>query len=290
MWLNNFNIFEFAKRKKRPLILDGAMGSLLQQNGVFVDPYLWTCHANFTAPGLVKSIHKDYINSGADIITTNTFRTNYLAYKNSGFNFSHEEFVRQSVILAKEAKGNRNILIAGSNAPAEDCYKAKREISYSDLYENHSKHIINLANSGVDFILNETQSHLDEIKIICKICSENGIPFVLSLYYDSNFRILSGEKLEIVFDEILKYKPLAIGFNCIKPDLFPKNKSFREHNWGAYFNCGAGAQNSGEIICGISPETYIFQIKKTLSYSPSFIGACCGSTPEHIKLLKEYYG
>src|ERR1017187_7612228 len=74
-----FNPFSIARRMKRPLILDGAMGSLLQQHGVPRDESLWMSLANITHPEIVTELHRQYIEAGSDIITTNTFRTNPVA-------------------------------------------------------------------------------------------------------------------------------------------------------------------------------------------------------------------
>jgi methionine synthase I (cobalamin-dependent) len=284
---NDFNIFSLSKRIKRPLILDGAMGSLLQQKGVKPDKHLWMSIANITHADLVTEIHKDYIKAGADIITTNTFNTNptdTIKYKK----YSSVKLVKQAVICAKNAVGNMPVLIAGSNAPAEDCYQAERTISKRELELNHKEHIDLLMQNGVHFILNETHSHFDEISIISNYCDKNNIPYVISLYFTDKLRLLSGEKLS----EILKFlddsNALAVGFNCILPSTMDKAKSkitFPE-NWGLYLNCGDGSFTDVDIKCGVSPENYSNIIKKYLRFSPSYIGSCCGSSPKHIKKIK----
>src|SRR5690606_37986424 len=104
-------------------------------------------------------------------------------------------FVRKSVTIAIEARDNLPVLIAGSNAPAEDCYQAERTLSKKDITYNHHKHIDLLMNAGCDFVLNETQSHIDEILIICKYCRKENIPFVISLFFNDELKLLSGEKL-----------------------------------------------------------------------------------------------
>src|ERR1035437_9535390 len=111
-----FNPFSFAKRIKRPLILDGAMGSLLQLHGVPRDEYLWMSLANITHPDTVIELHKQYIDAGADIITTNTFRTNpsankeYSSRKNKYYN-ELLNFVEKSVDLARKATPGTSVLI-----------------------------------------------------------------------------------------------------------------------------------------------------------------------------------
>ena len=280
------NPFEIAKDNKRPLILDGAMGSLLQQKGFKSNTSAWMTHINNESPETITLIHKDYIEAGADIITTNTFRTNPFALGETSLS---KKEVKRAISLAKSAIGINDILLAGSNAPAEDCYQKERKISYKKLKENHLYHIDFLMDNGVDFILNETQSHIDEIEITSNHCSKNSIPFVVSLYIQDNMKILSGESVQDVVNFIWEHKPLAIGINCITPATFSKVMKLLNPtlNFGFYLNCLKGSPESATLECDISPVEYGEMIKNYLQFNPSFIGACCGSSPEHIHKIKE---
>lgn len=284
----SFNLFTYARKISRPLLLDGAMGSLLQQKGVKSKGELWTALANISQPELVFKIHKSYIKAGADIITTNTFRTNPVAV-NSQSIIKFEQFVKASVQLAKDAAGGHNMLIAGSNAPAEDCYQIERTITRKDLEYNHKQHIDELMKNGCDFVLNETQSHFDEIKIICGYCYSKRIPFVLSLLVNDKLTLLSGEKLDEVIKYILSKNPLAIGFNCFAPRIFDllRTKIQVDFNWGLYLNLFGGDHTSPKMVTSLSPNLYSKFISKHLIMRPSFVGGCCGSTPNHIKKLRQ---
>jgi methionine synthase I (cobalamin-dependent) len=285
--MDKSNPFTTAADNKRPLILDGAIGSQLQQAGVPSHKKAWMTFANTDHPEIVLRIHRDYIAAGADIITTNTFRTNPAALSE----FSREkkeELLRAALKLALEAKVGKNVYVAASNAPAEDCYQQDRTLSLKELKHNHHEHISLLMDNGADFILNETQSHFDEIKIICEYCANNDIPFVMSIYLDENLKLLSGEAPAEVIRFIRDYGPLAMGFNCISPAQFHAAEKDFNYNWGYYLNCGSGNPEDSIITCGFSPEDYLSLVKDTMIYSPSFIGACCGSGPEHIIKIKEY--
>ncbi len=284
---SNVNPFSFSKRINRPLILDGAMGSQLQQKGLESNGSMWMSLANIENPETVFQIHQDYINAGADIITTNTFRTNPAAIKS--FKMDNKLLVRKSVEITKEAIGESPIFIAGSNAPAEDCYQVLRTLTPKELEYNHHKHISLLFENGVDFILNETQSHFDELKIICKYCHKNDIPYIISIFLDDINNILSNNRLTDVIKYISNYDPIAIGFNCILPKLFLKIISTfnLDFNWGTYLNLGNGDFTDKKIERFVSPIEYKKIIKKILKNNPSFVGACCGSTPEHIKEIKK---
>jgi len=289
----------FWKEKNRPLILDGAIGTLLQERKIPIDEILWSSGVNLNFPKEVIRLHKDYIESGAEVITTNTFRTNPTSYNRSNMQVTNKNFVKNSVNLALEAMGEKEIIIAGSNAPAEDCYQAERTISKRELEYNHKKHIEWLWESGCDIIWNETQSHLDEIEIISNFCSQNSLPFIVSLFFDDNFNLLCNTSLQTAMDVIISYLPLAIGFNCIKPELFFRFAETHElpEKFGVYFNCGTGKItdahtriNSPRLVeCGIEPANYIELIKSVLNYKPLFVGSCCGSNPNHTRAIKEYF-
>ncbi|MCW8805268.1 MAG: homocysteine S-methyltransferase family protein [Ignavibacteriaceae bacterium] len=282
------NLFD-AKLKSKPLLIDGAIGSYLQQKGFETDNTLWTAKINQSDPEAVIVIHKEYIEAGADIVTTNTFRTNPSSLNKSGYSY-FSSYVTQAVSLAKQSVDNKKIYIAGSNAPAEDCYLKVRTLSNKELQMNHSKHIDLLIDNDVDFVLNETQSHLDEIKIICDHCDKHGIPYVLSLYLDETMHLLSGEKLESIFSFLADSSALAIGINCISPILFSKiiGSISMPDRWGYYLNCGSGQPSDKVIECGIQPDEYLDTVIKSVQYTPSFIGSCCGSSPAHTKKIREY--
>lgn len=273
---------------KKPLILDGAMGSLLQQNGFKSDPFLWTCYLNFKNPKAVKEIHLKYAEAGADIITTNTFRTNPLVIEQSNYDIDLSAVVNQSVRIAKDITNSNNKILAGSNPPAEDCYQSERTVNIDKLISNHHRHIDLLFNAGVDIVLNETQSHFDEINITCDYCSKNNFPYLISLFITRDLTILSGEHVNDVIEFIQDYNPITILFNCIDKLTFDKlldNVSLN-FNWGFYLNCGSGNYNEKDISCGIAPDKYSDIVKSYLHLKPNILGSCCGSNPEHTKAIK----
>jgi homocysteine S-methyltransferase len=283
------NLFSKSANENRPLILDGAMGSLFQKKGYIPDSNIWMTRLNCIASDTVIIFHKSYIDAGADIISTNTFRTNPSALSTVGIKDS-APYVREAVNLAKEAIKEFPVYLAGSNAPAEDCYQEDRTLTYNQLESNHKIHIDLLIENDVEFILNETQSHFDEIKIVCRHCYSNRIPYVVSIYFDENLKILSGESIELVLAYIWEHEPLAVGFNCIAPELFEMltNKVDINFNWGFYLNCFGGSFFKEGINTIIDSTKYLKIVKNSLKYEPSFIGACCGSTPEHIEKIKKF--
>lgn len=286
--LKDFNIFQFAKRIKRPLILDGAMGSLLENSGLTKNDTSWSAKANLRYSSKVYQIHKEYVQAGADILTTNTFRTNPIALEQSGVS-NFKKYVKKAVELAFEAKGNLPILIAGSNAPAEDCYQVERTVSKKQLQYNHVAHIDTLLEAGCHLILNETQSHFDEIQITTKYCDKKNIPYLISLYFTENLTLLSGEKVSEVIKFLSDTNVLSIGFNCVTSSVIMKLSSQVElpNSWGFYLNCFAKNAQANSA-CSTSIGDYLVTVQELIHFNPSFIGACCGSNPDFIRAIKGY--
>lgn len=282
------NLLEKFRELKRPLVLDGAIGSLLEQRGFATNDKLWSAKALINNEQEVLKIHKEYLNAGAEIITTNTFRTNPIAFENQN-RLEYKEYVEKAVTLCKIATESFNdVVIAGSNPPAEDCYESTRNISQHKLEENHKRHIDELYSNDVDVIWNETFSHLDEIIFVCKYCSENKIPFVINLYLTKEFKLLSGEYYKTAVDEIANYKPIAIGLNCISLSTFKNidKKIFQKHLHGFYLNCGKEYRTK-EISCDVSLQAYKNIIIENKKNNLLFVGSCCGSNPSFTKMIKE---
>ncbi len=273
-----------------PLLLDGAMGSLLQKTQGINDKHLWTSIANYSNPEVVKEIHENYIQAGAEIISSNTFRTNPVALLNSEYDFAPEFLAKKGIEIAKEAIGEKNVYLCGVNAPAEDCYKVERYVAAPILEYNHKKHIEVLYEAGADFILNETMSHFDEIELVTNFCTQNDIPFTVSLFTSDGKTILSSEKLSEIIIFLLQSKALSISFNCLKLKnlesllaVLPKDAKY-----SFYLNCGNGNFTDKTISCGLDAPQYLENIAKYINNRTFFVGACCGSNINHIKILRKH--
>lgn len=306
-----FNIFEWAKKLDRPLILDGAMGSLLQvKYPSLYHPGIWMNKVLIQHPDFVQNLHLNYINAGADIITTYTFRTSpYALSIYDDEKHSSEEMVKIAVNQCLEARkkakeGKTPVLIAGSNSSMVHCYAGNlKDIKDEEIIENHTKHIEYLMKAGVDFILNETFSQIKEIEITSQICTKQGIPYIISLYCDENLNLISGEKVLEALEVIKKYNPLAISFNCVKYSTMKKilkEIDLKDLLWGLYINCGDEKMQENYVAMGgkvemnmldivVSPENLVNftnEIIQTQKLRPSFVGTCCCSNHEHTEKLK----
>lgn len=280
-----------ATARKTPLVLDGAIGSLLLQQGIPAHNELWLSFAPLQA---VENVHRIYIEAGADIITTNTFRTNPAAFTAAGITSGRKELVTAMVRCAMQAREGNDIIIAGSNAPAEDCYSPVRTLTYNQLYENHSVHIAELCEAGVDCILNETIGMYDEALIIAKICSDYKIPFIISLLVTAEGTLLSGERASDVLAEVKAFNPLALSVNCVTPGTITLMLPalIQTGSYGFYANCAGNPLNAGdEFKCTLSSGEYLRYVTEVIAsseVSPAFTGTCCGSSPVHTAALAKY--
>lgn len=312
------DLIEFRKSINRPLILDGAIGSYLEsQYPEFNNQFTWMNKINSENSEILEKLYEDYINFGADIITSNTFGTQPVKFKKAGpLNLNvfdsldlSEESVHKAIGICKNIKekydsykSDGRLLIAGSNSPLEDCYSVKRTLGEEELRYNHQVHIDFLYKHGCDFILNETQGHFDEIKVILDHCKKNDIPFAISLYINDDLRLLSGEKAYDVIKFIDDYNtPLFIGLNCISLPNFLKFLSDANNiklinnmksYFGFYLNCGSINFDNGKKK-SIKPEDIKSILKDTFSLINMnkifLIGTCCMSDPEYTKKINEYY-
>ncbi|RPH37500.1 homocysteine S-methyltransferase family protein, partial [bacterium] len=144
---------------KRPLILDGAMGTELQRRGANTLLPLWSAEALVLSPALVLQIHQEYIQAGADIITANTFRTTRRTFVRTGLPDRSLRLTNAALSLARQARETfprREILVAGSMAPLEDCYRPELVPSGRDLEEEHNELAGRLAEGEAEFLLLQT--------------------------------------------------------------------------------------------------------------------------------------
>ena len=150
-----------------PLIMDGAMGTELMDRGLKMPLPLWSADTNITDPEIVKAVHKDYVNAGADIIGTNTFRTTTWTYRKVGFSHKVSQTrARSSLMKAVDLARESNPKILGASLTSiEDCYDPSLYPGRSIAEDTYCENINWFIDAGVDVILFETMGHLEEIEI-----------------------------------------------------------------------------------------------------------------------------
>jgi S-methylmethionine-dependent homocysteine/selenocysteine methylase len=282
--------------QSKKFILDGATGTELNRRGVDTGLPLWSANAllNERDANILKQIHIDYLNAGADIITTNTFRTHHRALAPSGNAQRALELTRRAVGLARDAiaavHADSPKFIAGSISTLEDCYEPNLVPPDDSLRAEHSERVQHLLESGVDFFLIETINTIREALAITKLAVNTGLPVVVSFVCNQDGKILSGETLTEAARQLLSLGISAIGVNCGPTSNLAKPLAELESACGkdfpliAYGNIGYADEKVGWVNTDSeNPKAYC---EHAIHWNAKIIGGCCGTTPEHIHQLK----
>jgi S-methylmethionine-dependent homocysteine/selenocysteine methylase len=290
--------------ERHPAILDGAMGTELARRGVDTGLPLWSANALLHSPETVRQIHADYIGAGADIITTDTFRTTRRMFLRSGLKDHSAESTALAVSLARDARDAHSghcVLVAGSVAPLEDCYHPELVPSEAELRSEHAEHIQRLVSSGVDFLLLETMGTAREAQAAARAAAETGMEFALSFLCRHDGCLYSGEPLEEAVRRTEAHRPAAFLINCVSPRFIGnaleklrtalgRRGAGKVTPTGLYGNVGTPGGEQGTpagrgMDEDVGPEAYAAYALRWAALGASIIGGCCGTTPDHIRAV-----
>jgi len=281
------------------MILDSAMGTELESRGVDTSLPLWSARALIDRPDTVRQIHIDNIDAGADIITTNTFRTQGRTLKNADFKMnglsyseSARDLTKGAVELAKEAVmiAKKEVLIAGCVSPLEDCYRPDLVPDTDTLAAEHNEHIKNLLEAGVDFLLAETMNSVREISAVVNQIHQTGREYCISMLCRNDKELLSGESISDAVKIIEKFSPVAVMINCVHPlkveSIIKALKVLTGIPLGVYANIGEIDQiGSRSFHKTVSIDEYYKSALNWKNLGVKIIGGCCGTNPAYIKKI-----
>lgn len=283
----------------RTLVLSGAMGTELQRRGYPTKLPLWSGAASLDAPELVRAIHEDYVTSGADIITTNTFRTNKRTFVKAGLGERYRDATIRAVKIAQDVQSlsPRTIFVGGVVAPLEDCYETNLVPSNSELNEEHGSQIRFIASLGVDFIFIETMNCAREAVVALRHAKATSLPIFISFVINNTGDLLSGEPFEDLVKYLIHYAPEVVLLNCRPPALIEsglkKLRAIYNGALGVYANgVGHPANEFGwefnDNHGTMTPELYVEYTRRWMTYNLKIIGGCCGTTPAHIRAISRF--
>ena len=242
----------------------------------------------------MKDIHIDYIKAGADIITTNTFRTTSYSYQKAGYSPQRareraHDSLRSAVEMAQIAAGD-STQIVGSITSIDDCYSPELFPGKGAAQDTYGEVIEWFNNSGINHLIFETMGHLEEIQIALEMSQNAQMNLWVSLILKNGTQIRNGESIEETVNLIKKYSVSCLLINCNRVETIHKGidnflTSWR-NDWGVYPNLGK-TDFDNDYFELINSDNFREAMLSYLDLSPSVIGACCGSTPEHIHLLKK---
>lgn len=278
------------------ILLDGATGTELQRRHIPTPLPLWSAAALINQPEAVRQIHLDYLAAGADILTTNTFRTYRRTLARAGLGDRAQTLTYRAATLAIQARRDAglrsSVLIAGSMSPLEDCYAPHLAPPQTECEMEHDEMARYLAAAGVDLILVETMNTVREAVAAASAARRTGLPFMVSFVCDPNGRLLSGETLVEAAASLAPLGPLALLINCMSAAaVLPALQALRaatDRPIGAYANVGHAQSDWGwDFTEDISVEAYGRHVRSWLAVGAQIVGGCCGTTPAHIATLAD---
>lgn len=291
--------------KERILILDGAMGTMIQQQDLTADDFggahLEGCneYLNVTRPDLIKSIHLAYFQAGADIVETNSFGSTPLVLAEYELQEQAFEISRLSAQLAREAAdemvtADRPRFVAGSMGPTTKSLSVTGGATFDELVESYRVQAEGLVVGGCDFLLVETSQDLLNVKAagvaIHQVSEKLGrqIPIMVSGTIEAMGTTLAGQTIEAFYLSVEHLKPFAIGMNCATgPELMRDHVRALSELASCATSCHPNAGLPDEE--GHYLETPFAFAKKMADFAEqgwlNIAGGCCGTTPDHIREL-----
>lgn len=286
---------------KRILILDGAMGTMLQRKGLQGNSESF----NLTNSETIGEIHNEYIEAGADIITANSFSANSISQSEYNLSEKAGQMAEAAARIARKAadEAPRKILVAGSVGPTSKSLSLAQNIndpifrpySFDEMAEAFEVQIRGLVKGGVDLLLFETCFDALNTKAalyaIGHIPEASDIPIMISASMsDRSGRTLTGQTMEAFYRSVQHCSPLSFGLNCSlgAEEMIPliaEVASFATCAVSCYPNAGL-PNEMGEY--DETPSRMAESVRKmALAGSVNIVGGCCGTTPEHIKAVAE---
>ncbi len=286
---------------KRILILDGAMGTMLQRKGLQGNSESF----NLTSPGIIGEIHSEYIKAGADIITTNSFSANSISQSEYNLSDKAGQMAEAAARIARKAadEAPRKVWVAGSVGPTSKSLSLAQNISdpvyrpysFDEMAEAFEVQIRGLIDGGADLLLLETCFDALNTKAalyaLGHIPEAKDIPVMISASMsDKSGRTLTGQTMEAFYRSIRHCDPLSFGLNCSlgAEEMIPliaEVASFAVCAVSCYPNAGL-PNEMGEY--DETPSQMAESVRKmALAGSVNIVGGCCGTTPEHIKAVAE---
>ena len=269
----------------------GATGTEILRRGFPTKLPLWSAQVLFEKPELVKQIYLDYIRAGADIITTNTFRTQRRTLAKAGLASETERINRLAVDLAVQARQEaavaRPIFIAGSLTTLEDCYRPDLLPTKREMEDEHGEQAKILVRTPIDFFLLETYNSIKEAGIAAQAVRGTGKPFMVSFTANADGDILNGDRWNDAIKQLNEFSPMAVLVNCVPGPIatmaLKKIKRCTDLPFGAYAN-GAGEAGSDygwQFTIDHNISEYLDHCRRWADMGATIIGGCCGTSPDY---------
>jgi 5-methyltetrahydrofolate--homocysteine methyltransferase len=275
--------------ERRGIILgDGAMGTMLHRAGLTDGaPERW----NVERPDVVSSIHRAYVDAGSDFISTNTFGGTRNRLQLDGLADRVFELNEAGARLAREAAGPR--VVAGSMGPTGELMNPLGLLTPEGARASFAEQAKALKAGGVDFVLIETMSALEEVQAAVEGAREAGLPAIVTMSFDTHFRTMMGIKPVTALETLAGWGVTVVGANCgngpaeIERVMTEMSQARPEGVvLMAKSNAGMPRWKDDRITYGGTPEVMADYARRMKALGVRIIGGCCGSTPEHIAAMR----
>ena len=271
--------------KDNLVLLDGAMGSLIYEKGVFIDK----CYdeLNISRPELIGSIHEEYVRAGSRVIETNTYGANRFKLKSHNLLDQIEEINLKGVALARQSAGDE-VYVAGSMGPSGQEIEPWGDTTLEEVFEGYAEQARILNQAGVDLFILETFQDIREMEQAIKaIKSVSGLPVVAMMTVGEDGLTRYGVDLEDVTNALTMSEASVIGLNCTvgpKPmlDFVEQMGRLTDKPLCLMPNAGRPQFTDGRMIYMSTPEYFSVYTKRFIDRGVRVLGGCCGTTPEHI--------
>jgi homocysteine S-methyltransferase len=268
---------------------DGAMGTMLYARGVFVN----RCfdELNLSNPALVRSVHEEYLEAGADIVETNTFGAHRFKLGPHGFDQQVRKINREGARLAREAAQGRG-LVAGSVGPLGKPLEPLGNIAFDEAVRAYQEQAEGLVEGGVDLFAIETIPALDQARAaVTAVRAVSALPITVSMTFTEEGTTFYGDTPEDVVRTLEDWDVSVVGANCSQgpqPMLETVQRMAavaRRLKLSAMPNAGAPAMVDGRYVYLCTPEYMASYARRFIAAGVSVVGGCCGTTPAHIRNL-----
>ncbi len=281
---------ELEKRlKDSVLLLDGAMGTMIYSKGIFINQCF--DELNLSRPDLIKEIHREYVNAGADCIETNTFGANRLKLGKHGFGEKLETINATGAALAREIAGN-NVLVAGSIGPLGARLEPWGPLSYQEARDAFEEQARALNKGGADLIILETFLDLSEIQQAIRGVREAcQLPVIASMTIGDDGNSLFGTAPETFTQRLDQWGADVIGLNCsvgpqVMMETLEKIIKTTAKPISVMPNAGIPKMVDGRNFYLASGEYMAEYTRRFIQAGAKIVGGCCGTTPEYIRAMR----
>ena len=280
-----------SRIKQSPVLCDGAMGTLLYAKGIFINRSY--DELNLSQPDLIRGIHHDYLQAGAEIIETNTFGANSFRLARHSLADKVRDINRTGARLAREAAKSFDVWVAGSVGPLGTRIEPLGKTSFQEAREAFREQIEALVEGGVDLLILETFGYLEEIHQAILAAREvaPSVPLVAQVTIDEDGNCLDGSDPETFAPKLAEWGADVIGCNCsVGPvamlDAIERVRAATSLPLAAQPNAGIPRSVDGRNIYLCSPEYMASYARKFAAAGVRVVGGCCGTTPDHIRVMK----